>query len=100
MSEKSHSKNIVEELNDSRIIQKLRRHYPIAIFLAGDCWNLRIQLKDLNGKLVELFDIPMNSDGFVHVETAIHFIVLAWEVALYDRDLRHTARRMRKNVRY
>jgi len=86
----------IRRLLDSQFIQRLKRRYPISIFLARDCWNVRIQLKDSDEKLVELFDIPMNSDGLVHVEIVIYFLVMAWEVALYDRALRNGARRVRK----
>jgi hypothetical protein len=73
---------LCENLKNSLFIQKLSRHYPTEIFPTENELIMRIHLRDHNRKLVDVFNIPVNSEGFVHAETVIEFIVLAFEMGL------------------
>jgi len=86
----------VYELIKSPCIKELGDRYAIDIFPFGEELVLRIQLRDAHGKLVDVFDIPANSEGFVNPKVVLDFIVLAFEIGLEHETWQAGFRRIRK----
>ena len=60
-------------------IQDLSYLYPVEIFPNGNELILEIQLNDLEGKLVDIIEIPANSNGFVDPEIVLDKVAHAFE---------------------
>lgn len=71
-----------KEMMGSTFVQRLSWRYPIKIFSDGDQLIIRIELRDMKGKPIDVFDIPADSKGFVHFEVVLDYVVTAFEVGL------------------
>jgi len=90
------TEKVAEAIRKSRIVQRLRKIYPIDPLPTRGGLITRIQLRTRDGELIDVLDIPTNPDGFVHIETVIELVVTAWESALDDPLWRDGTKRIRR----
>lgn len=93
---KSRLEAIAKILRKSPSIQRMSRHCPIDVFPDENGFIFRIELRDQNGRLVDVFDIPANAEALVDHETTLHFVIVAFEVGLENEVWKAAGERLRK----
>jgi len=74
-------KELVKRLRESSTVQRINRSHSIEILPSGDKLTLRIQLLE-DRDIAETIKVPVNSKGFVDVETTLDLIVEAFQAGL------------------
>jgi len=88
--------SMVKELTNTWSFQQLKRDNTVSLHLDNDGIIIHIKLHDEEGKLVDVFDIKTNSEGFVHPGEVIYYIVLAWQLGLSNSEWNESLKRVRK----
>jgi len=87
----------IKRLKRSSFIKRLSRRHPIDIFSDKNNVVVRIEMRGKRKELIDVFDIEVSEEGTLDVEQALHFVVMAWELAIGNVEWEAAMRKIRQS---
>ena len=72
--------HVIREILQDRRIQRLMDRYDIEVFRCGNRIVIRLPVRDEKGRLIDLYDLEPNREGFLHPAQVVYNFYTMFEI--------------------